>query len=157
VYCLLDASWDAYTSFCTAYEAADRQLAPLVAKALRLFTPGLLTGPGAVKALQVQLERTQAELHKEREAHKETWYRLESINDADGLFMDQLREAQAKALKMEAVAKELAKALSRYTVKGIQYGPQTGPFSHLKMTWQLGPEATALVDQMRSSVKASVS
>jgi hypothetical protein len=52
VYCLLDASWDAYTSFCTAYDIAAGQLAPLVNSHLERFNPQLLAGPGGAKAAQ---------------------------------------------------------------------------------------------------------
>jgi hypothetical protein len=54
VYCLLDASWDAYTTFCATYDIVAGQLTPLITSHLERFVPKLLAGPGAVKAQQEQ-------------------------------------------------------------------------------------------------------
>jgi Tfp pilus assembly protein FimV len=115
VYCLLDASWDAFTFFCTAYGAAGRQLGPLVAAAVQQFAKGLLAGPDTAFGKQVQLVHTQqelehkvmelqqqlaavqAELEQERSCHAQTRQQLQGANDQVARYPEALQGPRSKS------------------------------------------------------------
>ena len=70
MYNLLDASWEMYTSFCDAYEAAGEDLGVLVQKHMAPYCPAYF--PGEVSEVQPTLTR----LQEQTEENTKLWQAL---------------------------------------------------------------------------------
>jgi hypothetical protein len=98
VYGLLDRTWDSYTAFCSAYEAAGKSgIASLVSEACAAATQTCLPSCSVINKLQSQIEQREEEAREMRSKMCNVQCQLEAQMDkAEGLKV-RLTAAAAEA------------------------------------------------------------